>query len=229
MTEGSVDGLKTDYNLKEVFRQTYYISQGDAGLQRSLYEWLKLENIFKLSDFPSETPDWINNFYAPGLHSVKGQKISEKNDSKVEWAYFRYTISEKVNIQDKEKLLNKILLDIIKRDLDYQLTERPGRIINKSTKPDDAQDVHKSFVRHYILNDNFYSKPFSDLFSILKPLLHAIEQASPQELERVAVPKPEENEDSKRNWVRNSLNLKQKLGMLAKLWEQNHPGEKFFK
>lgn len=228
MTEGNLDGLKTDYDLKEVFRQTYFISQGDAGLQGLLYNWVKIENVFKPSDFPSEPPDWLNNFYSPRIHSNSGQVMSGKNDSKIEWANFKYEISYRGTKQESDTLLVDILSAIVKHDLDYQLLPRPGRTVGKSTIPDDAHDQHKSFIRHYILNDNFQSKPFSDLFRSLKPVLASIDQASPEQLERIAVPKPEESEESKRSWVRNTLNLNQKLGMLIKLWEQNHPGHNFF-
>ena len=226
MSEGNQDNSKNELDLENVFRQTYFISQGDSGLQRQLYQWLRVMNIFKYSDFPNDEPDWIGKFHAPKLHANSGQDASMNEDQKYEWANFKVEFYKAGSPKD-EFLLTDILGNCLKRDLYYQIKARPNREDGQKSKADSSKDPHKSFVRHYILDGNLKSQPFSSLFDSLRTVLFSITPAE-EELARIHIPSPSDSSDSVANWTNGALRLNQKLGMLIKLWEQNHPGEKFF-
>ncbi len=65
--------------------------------------------------------------------------------------------------REKDTILMDILTETLVKDIKFQIFERQGRK-GASMEPDDKNDKHKSFLRHYVLYSNFRIEPFSRLF-----------------------------------------------------------------
>ncbi len=219
-------------DIKSIFRQTFFISQGAAGLQDLLFQWLAQAKIVTLNDFGAEIPEWVTNVFPPNLHDVSGKKMEGVNNTAAsrEWQQFKrmYLLH---NEKNDKNLLAKILSNTLIQDLSFQVRGRPNREGTR-VHPDDRQDLYKSFTRYYILNNNFHTQPFRTLFSELNVIISKINKPSEEELSKIEIPiSLSNNQDARRmtvgDWA-TKLTDSQRLGILSKLWEQNHPGEKFF-
>lgn len=222
--------------IQEIFRQTYFISQGMPKLQSMLFDWVAMEKFVSLEDYKLLRIDWLENFVSPSIHHPAGYFATnqQKTDPFVQAESFHSSITHEIidpNI-NPEGLTSSILTYLLSIDIMYQILERPNRKQLNEVKPDDANDIHKSYIRHYVIHDNYKSKPFSLLFNLFRNMnLHNLLNER-FNITQFTIPN---QGDDERDLYRGNLiywsenfGIGKQLNVLAKLWEQNHPGEKFF-
>lgn len=229
--------VSPEQKIQDIFRQSYFLSQGRPKLQSMLFEWIGVKNLVTLEDFKDISVQWLAKFVSPKSHDAEGYLGSkmQKTDPWVQFDNFKNKINLVVinRNNDQEKITIDILDSMLEADILYQILKRPNRTISNGAEADTVQDPHKSYIRHYVVCDNYKLQPFNNLFEEFKTM-NLQNLFNPH----FNVPQKDRFDDSSgdnRSSVREaitlwtaSLYLSEKLTILTKLWEQNHPGEKFF-
>ncbi len=223
--------IDTHKRVKAIFKQTYFLSQGAPYLQRLLFRWLANEKIVTLEEIEETPKYWLRNFYAPRNHKEAGQKSNtEWGDPMQTWYLFISVLKNKTNDKDLSptEVENLIYSKMLVEEAYYQIRGRQGRNVNKSTQTDDANDPYKSFLRTYILEDNFTTLPFAVLLKRMQCL--AMNEIGHIQINQIPQHQnlEEMDKDDFINWLNEQTN-ELLMAITIYKWEQNHPGEKFFK
>lgn len=210
---------------KQLIVLTYLFSQGSRSTQSLINRWLHRQNLL-----PTEGVDYpkiIASIHPPKVHENKTEDEVQSEQGKVISEY-EEVFSGKDDKVPIEELEEKILLNMLYRDLLFQYKARENRSAEKvetdsTTHPSDgSQDPHKSFIRKHLVNNHTTgAEELDELMKRLKPSLLNIKMVSKWK-EAIYYQDPDELLDNI-----DSLHINEAFTNLASMWESNHPGEKF--
>lgn len=218
MSEGEREGLenteltKQQKSVRDLFKLSFYFSQGDPGLQGDILEFLVGKGCFDDIEVLPRPPDYIMEIVAPKKHDAT---YGDKHDpSRImtleeEWKKIYFAKQDK-SFDFAEELIDSILFGMIERDLEFQRRERPNRQGSEQVRPDSSNDPHASFVRkHIIYARSTGNDAFDELHRNLAVKLMQCRNASSTDPKDI-------------------LNTQKELLVLKTEYEKNHPGYKLF-
>lgn len=217
--------------LRQYFRGSFRITQGSYRGQSFVHEWTKASGLMPQAEIPRKIPDYLRDLTPPGIHmKVTGDLI--QNDRDMSWNEL-FRISQTEQTTPPSEATKKILKEVLKRELRYQLLGRYGRNFN--------DDIFESQLRRTVILGERTDSPILDRLCLdLKAELERLnkEASGPITPEMLNSPDLKALEDflrsnkpddyDKAEITMQQMGPRKVLAYVKALYERNHRGEKFF-
>ncbi len=213
------------------FRGAFRLSQGSARAQNSIDDWAMGNGLIPVVNMPHQIPEYLL-IRPPRLHlkSPENRINDDRNDA---WEALRF-VTENGPRNTPEKAKKIILQEILLKELVYQRLTRHGRDFN-----DDMFESH--LRRNLILGEDYANSPIIN--QLLKELRIELEKLRAEPIEPITdemIQSPDmkeidellrSGEGAKREEGGERIRkfgTRRNLAFVEKLWEDHHPGQKFF-
>ncbi len=219
--------------MRQFVRGTFRISQGALGIQLPAIEWASFNGRIPIQEIPAEMPDYLQDLFPPGQHKKLDQ---EQANAGILTAWEKiHELTYGISPTPESEILPVLTHEILKMELKYQLLDRPAR--------NNPADNHESQVRKYILQGEKTESPIIDDLCIeLKREFEKLREEPAPEITAEMI-SPESFRVLTQYYIGMSgyqpisryveeelraMGDRKVLAYVEALWEQNHPGQRFF-